>query len=77
MLLDCLIWLNPLSWLLVACCCIRHGQSEYNSVGKIGGDSGLTTHGFNYAKRLADFVDTKVSNDWSDAPSYHGITALL
>jgi broad specificity phosphatase PhoE len=33
----------------------RHGQSEYNLLGKIGGDSGLTPAGFEYARRLADF----------------------
>jgi broad specificity phosphatase PhoE len=34
----------------------RHGQSEYNLLGKIGGDSGLTPAGFEYARRLADFA---------------------
>lgn len=34
----------------------RHGQSEYNLLGKIGGDSGLTTAGIEYARRLADFA---------------------
>lgn len=28
----------------------RHGQSEYNEVGRIGGDSGLSTHGVAYAR---------------------------
>eukprot|EP00804_Cyclotella_cryptica_P018383 CCRYP_020368-RA/>CCRYP_020368-RA protein AED:0.27 eAED:0.27 QI:905/1/1/1/0.8/0.83/6/176/281 len=45
----------------------RHGQSEYNLVGKIGGDSGLTEAGLEYARRLADFakdvVATKVVVD--------------
>lgn len=31
----------------------RHGQSEYNEVGKIGGDSGLSKSGKEYARRLA------------------------
>ena len=26
----------------------RHGQSEYNAVGRIGGDSGLSHHGVAY-----------------------------
>ena len=43
--------------MLVAC---RHGQSEYNAVGRIGGDSGLTVHGLNYAKALAFFVENHV-----------------
>ena len=34
----------------------RHGQSEYNLLGKIGGDSGLTPAGTEYARRLAEFA---------------------
>ena len=34
----------------------RHGQSEYNLLGKIGGDSGLTPAGVEYARRLATFA---------------------
>eukprot|EP00002_Diphylleia_rotans_P019202 TRINITY_DN3716_c0_g1_i3.p1 TRINITY_DN3716_c0_g1~~TRINITY_DN3716_c0_g1_i3.p1 ORF type:complete len:227 (+),score=31.96 TRINITY_DN3716_c0_g1_i3:326-1006(+) len=34
----------------------RHGQSECNLRGKIGGDSDLTPLGRNYAKRLAKFT---------------------
>lgn len=34
----------------------RHGQSEYNLLGKIGGDAGLTDAGMEYARRLADFA---------------------
>lgn len=34
----------------------RHGQSEYNLKGKIGGDSGLTPAGVEYARRLAQFA---------------------
>merc|ERR1719330_684227 len=34
----------------------RHGQSEYNTVGKIGGDSGLSHNGLEYAKRLAKYA---------------------
>eukprot|EP00597_Dinobryon_sp_UTEXLB2267_P015822 CAMPEP_0170115900 /NCGR_PEP_ID=MMETSP0020_2-20130122/11851_1 /TAXON_ID=98059 /ORGANISM="Dinobryon sp., Strain UTEXLB2267" /LENGTH=558 /DNA_ID=CAMNT_0010343719 /DNA_START=58 /DNA_END=1734 /DNA_ORIENTATION=+ len=41
----------------------RHGQSEYNDLGRIGGDSGLTQHGINYAKKLAEFVETNVVRD--------------
>lgn len=44
----------------------RHGQSEYNVVGRIGGDSGLSDdHGMNYARKLADFVEKKVKKDES------------
>ncbi len=38
----------------------RHGQSEYNDLGRIGGDSGLTVHGLNYAQKLAEFVDKNI-----------------
>lgn len=38
----------------------RHGQSEYNDLGRIGGDSGLTMHGSNYARELAKYVDTEI-----------------
>lgn len=41
----------------------RHGESEYNREGKIGGDSGLTEDGEQYAKRLADFAERKVCRD--------------
>jgi broad specificity phosphatase PhoE len=38
----------------------RHGQSEYNLLGKIGGDAGLTEAGREYARRLADFAHNVV-----------------
>ena len=38
----------------------RHGQSIYNDVSRIGGDSGLSVHGVNYAKAVAKFVNEKV-----------------
>ncbi len=41
----------------------RHGQSIYNSLGKIGGDSGLSKHGEIYAQRLAGFVNTNITKD--------------
>lgn len=42
----------------------RHGQSEYNVVGRIGGDSGLSAdHGVSYAKKLASFVEEHVKKD--------------
>jgi len=41
----------------------RHGQSEYNAVGRIGGDSGLSASGSAYAHKLADFVGTKITRD--------------
>lgn len=38
----------------------RHGQSEYNLSGKIGGDSGLTEAGREFARRLAVFAQNTV-----------------
>jgi len=34
----------------------RHGESEYNVLGRIGGDSALTDRGLAYARSLATFV---------------------
>lgn len=39
----------------------RHGQSEYNLLGKIGGDSGLSPAGIEYAKRLAEFAQEYIA----------------
>lgn len=39
----------------------RHGQSEYNLLGKIGGDSGLTPAGVEYARRLAEFAKEQIA----------------
>ena len=41
----------------------RHGQSHYNLLGKIGGDSGLTPNGIEYAKRLAKFCQEYIAVD--------------
>lgn len=41
----------------------RHGQSEYNAVGRIGGDSGLSAHGLAYAHKLAEFVEENICHD--------------
>lgn len=41
----------------------RHGQSAYNLVGKIGGDSGLTPAGFEYARRLARFAKENIAQE--------------
>jgi broad specificity phosphatase PhoE len=39
----------------------RHGQSEYNLLGKIGGDSGLSPAGLEYARRLATFAKEHIA----------------
>lgn len=41
----------------------RHGQSQYNLEGKIGGDSDLTENGEMYAKKLAIYAEKIVSKD--------------
>lgn len=42
----------------------RHGQSEYNVLGKIGGDSGLSQNGVKYAKRLAQFAKNCIAKGY-------------
>jgi len=44
----------------------RHGQSEYNLLGKIGGDSGLTPAGIEYARRLAVFAKEHIATSVDD-----------
>mmetsp|Transcript_1671 Transcript_1671/g.3103 ORF Transcript_1671/g.3103 Transcript_1671/m.3103 type:complete len:348 (-) Transcript_1671:16-1059(-) len=44
----------------------RHGQSEYNRNGRIGGDSGLSEHGVAFARALAAFVKEKITVDEND-----------
>jgi broad specificity phosphatase PhoE len=39
----------------------RHGESEYNVKGRIGGDSGLAPRGVEYARRLAVFSEYVVT----------------
>ncbi|CCU81015.1 6-PhosphoFructo-2-Kinase /PFK26 [Blumeria hordei DH14] len=41
----------------------RHGKSVDNALGRIGGDSGLTEEGENYATALYNFVDKK-RHEW-------------
>ena len=44
----------------------RHGQSEYNVLGKIGGDSGLSQAGKRYAQRLAQFAKEHIAKTTID-----------
>ena len=47
----------------------RHGQSEYNYQGKIGGDSGLSMMGEKFAVALAKYcVDTLTKDPETNAP---------
>ncbi len=41
----------------------RHGESEYNALGRIGGDSDLTDAGARYAGRLADHLHETLGED--------------
>ncbi len=50
----------------------RHGQSEYNVLGKVGGDSDLSAAGEEYALKLADFAAEHVCNPNSVDPEFHG-----
>lgn len=36
----------------------RHGESEYNVLGRIGGDADLSTRGRSYSERLAKYLGT-------------------
>ena len=54
----------------------RHGQSEYNRLGKIGGDSDLTEHGEAYALALGEWVAKNVMVD-ADGTMVQGLTEPL
>jgi broad specificity phosphatase PhoE/predicted kinase len=41
----------------------RHGESEYNALGRIGGDSALTERGADYAERLAEYLHETLDPD--------------
>jgi broad specificity phosphatase PhoE/predicted kinase len=47
----------------------RHGESEFNVLGRIGGDAPLTVHGKEYAERLASFVQARAAHPvvWTSA----------
>lgn len=51
----------------------RHGQSEYNLLGKIGGDSGLTPAGLEYARRLATFAKDHIGTQSVDSGASQSI----
>lgn len=44
----------------------RHGESQYNALKKIGGDSGLSPLGCRYALRLAEFAELVVAGSAED-----------
>ncbi|XP_061827413.1 6-phosphofructo-2-kinase/fructose-2,6-bisphosphatase 1 [Nerophis lumbriciformis] len=41
----------------------RHGESEFNLLGRIGGDSGLSTSGQEYAVALKNFIQSQTIKD--------------
>jgi len=42
----------------------KHGESQFNVEGKIGGDSDLSERGFSYSKALPDLIRDNIG----DAP---------
>jgi len=40
----------------------RHGESQFNVVGKIGGDSPLSSRGMRYARALPDLITDNIGN---------------
>merc|ERR1711931_440921 len=38
----------------------RHGESEYNQLGKIGGDSNLSKNGRQYAKEIGNYINQTI-----------------
>ena len=44
----------------------RHGESEFNVQGRIGGDSGLSPRGISYSHRLAAFFNNLYPKDASE-----------
>jgi len=46
----------------------RHGQSQYNQLAKIGGDSDLTEHGHAYAVALGQWVEANVMQHADGTP---------
>lgn len=43
----------------------QHGESEYNQMGKIGGNSRLSARGEQYSEALADYIHSQVSGTLS------------
>ncbi|CAN8064443.1 unnamed protein product [Agarophyton chilense] len=46
----------------------RHGESEWNVTGQLGGDPDLTPRGRSYAQRLAKFINTEFPQKGKDMP---------
>jgi len=48
----------------------RHGESQYNTVGKLGGDSSITENGQQYAKLLSQYINDEHENNLSQLKIY-------
>ena len=42
----------------------RHGESQYNLINKIGGNSDLSDNGLNYAKLLSNYIKTNINEKY-------------
>lgn len=47
----------------------RHGESEWNVTGQLGGDPNLTPRGRKYSKCLADFMESEFTKQGKDLPA--------
>lgn len=57
----------------------RHGESQFNMAGRIGGDSGLTARGEEYARLLPDVLESRLPavSVWELHVLFHLILMLL
>eukprot|EP00178_Gracilaria_changii_P005689 TRINITY_DN194_c0_g1_i1.p1 TRINITY_DN194_c0_g1~~TRINITY_DN194_c0_g1_i1.p1 ORF type:complete len:504 (+),score=69.45 TRINITY_DN194_c0_g1_i1:11128-12639(+) len=46
----------------------RHGESEWNVTGQLGGDPDLTVRGRSYAKRLGEFIESEFTKKGKELP---------
>lgn len=44
-------------------CSQQHGESEYNVIGRIGGDANLSARGQQYARALAEYINAIASRE--------------
>eukprot|EP00123_Amoebidium_parasiticum_P004673 comp15963_c0_seq1/m.13371 comp15963_c0_seq1/g.13371 ORF comp15963_c0_seq1/g.13371 comp15963_c0_seq1/m.13371 type:complete len:743 (-) comp15963_c0_seq1:57-2285(-) len=55
----------------------RHGQSQYNTHGKIGGDSGLSALGRKYAKGFSAFIKQQMTSGKDGGPGSPTLTSPI
>lgn len=56
----CIIYVIKLITML---CCQQHGESEYNVLGRIGGDANLSERGQQYSRALAEYINAIASRE--------------